>query len=163
MPDSRHLETTTRDLMGSSVAAVASLLELTAAGHPELLDLQLETLHDSRLRLALGRFAVSLDVPLEKLGRTLYRACLDLDRLEARRAAWRDPKRVLASPNVAALHHLCRARLARITTSTRRRRLEAISKKLELARELARSRAWIEAFIGPPLNVRQEAPHHAED
>ncbi|MCP3962327.1 MAG: hypothetical protein GY719_31170 [bacterium] len=141
----------------SPVDGISALLELTASGRPQLLDFQLDVLLNSPLRYSLQHLAVALDVPAEKLGPVIYRASLDLDALERRRGVWRDPGEILDSPNVPALLHLCCARAGRIDSGHRRRRLEVIERRLKAAHELARSRAWIEEFIGEPLSVRQEA------
>lgn len=137
-------------------AATAAVLELIAAEQPELLDFQLEAFLNSALRFAVCELAAVFGVPLEKVGFVVYKATRDLDRLEQRRGAWRDPAKILESPNVAALAQLCRARGGRVRTVHRRRKLEAILRKLERSQDLARSRAWIEDFIGPPLPTRPE-------
>ena len=136
--------------------AISAILELTASGRPQLLGFQLEALLNCPQRYALQQLAVELDVPAEKLARAIYQARLDLDRLEKRRGVWRDPGEILDSPNVPALLSLCRARLGRIASDQRRRRLEVIARRLEAAHELARSRAWIVEFIGEPLSMREE-------
>lgn len=52
---------------------------------------------------------------------------------------------------------VCRARVGRVQgTVARLRRLETILRKLERAYDPARDRAWIEAFIGPPLGEGKE-------
>lgn len=135
----------------STEGAVAAVLELTGSERPELLDFQLETFLNSPMRFAVLELSAAFDVSREKLAVTVYKACQDLDRLEKRRGVWRDPALVLESPNVAALYYVCAARLGRVAAAGRRRRLEGTCRKLEQAYELARNRAWIEAFIGPPL------------
>lgn len=145
-------------MKNSAEGAVVAVLELTASECPELLDFQLETFLNSPMRFAVLELTTAFDVPHEKLALTVYKACLDLDKLEKRRGAWRDPAQVLESPNVAALFQLCSARMGRVTAVTRRRRLEAVCRKLGQAWELARDRAWIEAFIGPPLPGKGAAP-----
>lgn len=141
----------------SSLEALVCVLELTASERPELLDLHLDALLHSNMRPTVLRLAAEFGVSVDKLEHSLYRASLDLDRLEKARRVWRDPARVLEAPNLAALVGLCRARAGRVHAIARRRRLETILGKLERAYELARSRAWIEDFIGPPQNQRQEA------
>lgn len=135
--------------------ATAAVLELIAAEQPDLLDFQLEAFLNSAIRFAVRELAASFGVPLEQMGLTVYKASRDLDRLEKRRGPWRDPAKILESPNVAALVHLCCARGGRVRAVNRRRKLDAILRKLERAHELTRSRAWIEDFIGPPLPARQ--------
>lgn len=135
----------------SSREAVVAVLELSAAERPELLHFQLHVLLNSSMRLAVLELARIFAEPVEKVGETLYRASLDLDRLEAWRRVWRDPAQFLDSPNVAALYHLCGARVGRVRSLVRRRKLEEILRKLEQAYELAKSRAWTEEFIGPSL------------
>lgn len=136
---------------GSSAESVTALLELTASQRPELLGLQLQTVSTSAMRSTLYELAHTFDVPPERVRATVAKACQDLDRLEGQRGkGWRDPKKVLEAPNVAALFHLCRARVGRISTGRRRRHLESIVRKLKLARDLDRNRAWIEDFIGLP-------------
>ena len=142
-----------------AVSAVAELLEVTASGHPQLLAFQLDLILKSPARPAVYELANVLDVPHDEVGRTIHKACLDVDRLERNRKTWRDPAKVLRSPNLAALRTVCRARRNRVFKLARQRRLDRILRKLERAHELARSRAWIEAFIGPPLPERpQESP-----
>lgn len=111
---------------GSVPAPLVAILELVASEHPEVLDFQLETLLNSVMRSAVLQLAADLGVPLAKLGQTVYRASLDLDRLEKRRGVWRDPVRILESPNVAALLHVCAARAGRVQGVVRRRKLEMI-------------------------------------
>ncbi len=43
-----------------------------------------------------------------------------------------------------------RARLERVPQLSRRRRLERILERIDAAHQLARTRAWVENFIGPP-------------
>ena len=78
------------------------------------------------------------------------KALADLNELEKRRGGWRDPRKILEFPNVPALYYTCRARVGRISGVGRRRRLEGILRKLKVARDQARDRAWIEDFIGLP-------------
>ena len=141
-----------------AAGAVIALLEVTASGHSSLLEFQLQTILNSPARFAIYDLASAFDVSHEQVGHVVYRACTDLDRLERRRDPWKDPAKILASPNLAALLHVCHARLNRVQKLARRRRIETILRRIERAHELARSRAWIEAFIGEPLPVkRQEA------
>ena len=139
----------------SSLEAVVAVLELSAAERPELLRFQVHVLLNSSMRPAVLELARAFAEPVEKAGETLYRASLDLDRLEAWRRVWRDPAQFLESPNVVALYHLCGARVGRVRSLVRRRKLEEILRKLEQAHDLAKSRAWIEEFIGPPLDERR--------
>ncbi len=140
-----------------ATGAVAELLEVTAAGHPQLLDYLLGLVLRSPARSALYELAAAFDVPHDQVGREIHRACVDLDRLERLRGAWRDPAKILGSPNLAALLYVCYARRNRVSTLARQRRLENILRRVERAYELARSRAWIEAFIGPMPEKAQEA------
>ncbi len=135
--------------MNSNAAgAVAELLETTASGHPQLLDFLLELVLKSPARSAVYELAATFDVPHDQVGREIHRACGDLDRLERLRGAWRDPAKILGAPNLAALLYVCYARRNRVSKLARQRRLEKILGRVERAHELARSRAWIEAFIG---------------
>ena len=135
----------------NTIDAVVALLEVTASGHPRLVDFQLRTILASPARSAVYDLASAFDVAHDQVGQTVHRACVDLDRLERRRGTWRDPASILDSPNLAALLHVCRARLKRVVKLARERKLERILRRVERAYELARSRAWIEAFIGEPL------------
>lgn len=146
-------------MIGESMAeAVAGLLEVTASEHPRLLDFQLHTILNSAARSAAHDLASAFGVPQERLGETVYRACADLGRLERRRGSWRDPTKVLVAPNLAALLSVCRARLKRAAEPARQQRLASILRRVEHAHGLARSRAWIEAFIGePPARKAQGA------
>ena len=144
-------------MMNSPVDAVAAVLELSGSERPELLELQIEALLHSPLRYCLLQLATDFGVPMAKLGLVVYTACGDLDRLERRRVVWSDPAEVLSSPNVAALVHVCRARVGRVAGITRRQRLEAIVlERLERAYAHAEERAWIEAFNEAPLTHRRE-------
>ncbi len=140
----------TSDIKKQTMAAVVDLLELTATGRPELLDFQLDSLLNGPVRFAVLDLASTLGVPEQKIAATIHQACQDLDQLAAMRRVWNDPGQVLKSPNVAALHHVCHARLGR-TTGTKRGRLEITLRRLRKAHELLQSRAWIEAFLGHPL------------
>ncbi len=135
--------------MLKSTKYALDLLEVTASGHPQLLDFQLEVILKSPARSAVYELATIFDVPHDEIGKTVRRACLDLDHLERRRRAWRDPAQVLRSPNLAALFYVCRARLNRVTNLAREQRLEIILRRVTRPYKLARSRAWIEAVIGP--------------
>lgn len=154
------------EITSSPVSAIASVLELTAALHPELLDFQLELVLDSHMRFAARQLATEFGVTIEQLGPTIYRACLDLDRLE-KRQRWRDPSQVVQSPNVAALHRVCEVRTLRISGITRRRWLGVILRRLQTAHDLARSRARIEAFIeatpGPASRGPEQRPRRHRD
>ncbi len=134
------------------------LLEVTASGCPRVLDFLVSTALKSPARSAAYELATAFDVAHDQVGRTVYQACVDLDRLERLRGPWRDPAKVLDAPNLAALLYVCCARLNRVSNLSRQRRLERIQRRLEPAYELARSRAWIEAFIGPPAAKPDLAP-----
>ncbi len=136
--------------------AVVAVLELTASEHAELLDFQVDVLVSSRMGFALHELANVFGVPVQRVGVTVYQACLDLDKLERKRA-WRDPSEVVDSPNVAALYHVCRARVGRVQGLTRRRRLEGKLRKLDKAYDWARSKAMVEAFVGLPRGKREAA------
>ena len=141
----------TSETRESPVATLASTLELAAAKRPLLLDFLLETVSNSPLRFAAHQLASDLGVPLESVALTVYRASLYLDKLEKRRSAWRNPGQILSFSNIAALDQVCKARLGRVSGTARRRRLGAIRRRLQEAHELARCRAWLEAFIGSPF------------
>ncbi len=131
------------------VAAIAAILELSASEQPELLEFQAHALLNSTMGFALRKLATALDVTPEKVGPTIWRACADLDRLEKLRRTWREPRQVLDSPNVAALRYACRARLNRVSPSPRQQRLQRTLRRIERAHDLARTRAWVNDFIGP--------------
>ncbi len=145
----------TNEIKKEAMAAVVDLLELTASGRPELLDFQLDSLRNSPVRFAVLNLASALDVTEHEVAATIYRACQDLDTLASTRRVWKDPGQVLESPNVAALHQVCRARLGR-TAGSKRGRLEITLRRLRKAHELLQSRAWIEAFLGHPLPQSQD-------
>ncbi len=130
-------------------SAIAATLELFASERPELLGFQLEVLLSSSMQRVAENFAADCGAPLRDLDPVIQRASLDLDNLERRRGAWRDPAEILESPNAAALVQLCRARQGRVQGSQRRLKLQHIHRKLEEAREHANRRKWIEGFIGP--------------
>ena len=133
------------------VESVVAVLELTASERPELLEFQTHVLRNSTMSFALQQLADTFEVPPDQIGQAVFRAGKDLDRLETLRVTWRDPAKVLDSPNLPALLYLGHARLARVSKLIRRRRLEVTLRRVQRAYDLARSRAWIEAFIGPPL------------
>ncbi len=134
------------------------LLEVTASGHPQLVDYTLGLVLRSPARSAVYELAAAFDVSHDQVGREIHQACAGLDRLERLRGPWRDPAKILGTPNLAALLYVCYARRNRVSTPARQRRLERILRRVERAYELARSRAWIEAFIGP----QPEKPPEAE-
>ncbi len=147
------------------IDASAAALELAASEQPELLEFLAHVLRNSTMSFAAEELAAVFGVAPEKLGPAVVRACLDLDRLEKHRGPWRDPAAVLrkgaggtpvAAPNLAALHCVCRARLQRVTQLARRRRLERILRRVDAACQLARTRAWLEDFIGPPAEKPRE-------
>ncbi len=141
---------TTQELKRRARAAVVELLELTASCRPELLDFQLDALVNSPVRYAVRDLASIMGVAREKIAITIYRACQDLDKQSATRRVRSDPTQVLDSPNVAALYHVCKARLSR-TTGAKRGRLEINLRRLGKAYQLLKGRRWIEDFIGRPL------------
>ncbi len=140
----------TSEIKREALTAVVDLLELTATLRPELLDFQLDSLRNSPVRFAVLDLASGLGVPEHRIAAAIYLACHDLDQLAATRRVWRDPSEVLEAPNVAALHHVCQARLSR-TAGPKRGRLEITLRRLRKAHELLQSRAWIEDFLGRPL------------
>jgi len=134
---------------GAPSEASIAVLELIASEQPELLEFQAHVLWNGTMSFAVEELAAAFSVPPQELAGAIGRACHDLDRLEKRRGAWRDPGQVLGTrPNLAALRHLCQARLRRAWHLPRRRRLERIYQKLEAAYAHARTRAWIDDFIG---------------
>ncbi len=142
--------------MNSNAGAVTELLELTASGLPQRLGYQLELVLKSPARSGVYELAAAFDVSHDQVGQAVYQACKDLDRLERHRGRWRDPAKVLDSPNLTALLYVCQARLHRVSKLARQTRLTRILRRVDRAHERARSRAWIEAFIGEvaPKNRR---------
>ncbi len=134
---------------GAPVEACLGALEVIASEQPELLEFQAQTLLNSTMGFAVRELGAALEVAPENVGQAVSRACTDLDRLAKHRRTWRDPAEILDSPNLTALLYVCRARLDRTSPPTLRRRLEKVLRRLESAYGLARSRAWIEDFIGP--------------
>ncbi len=139
------------------IEATAAVLELTASEQPELLDFQAHVLCNSSMSFAVQKLAAAFDVPLEKVGPTVSRACKDLDRLENHRGASWEPAKILEAPNLAALLYLCKARLNRVQDVKRRLRLGKVLRRLKPAYDLARARAWVDDFIGPLPAKAQEA------
>lgn len=111
----------------------------------------------SPARSGVYELAAALDVPHHQVAREIYRAAVDLNRLEKLKGSWRDPVKILGSPNLAALMHVCHARRNRATDPRRQVRIEKILRRVAQAYELARSRAWIEDFIGPLPESSREA------
>ncbi len=143
---------------GAPVEASAAILEVVASGQPELVEFQAQTLLNSTMSFAVRELASAFGVPPEKVGEEVARACNHLDRLERIRRTWQDPAEVLPkggkwndldSPNLAALVYICGARLKRASPPTRQQRLERIQRRLEAAYKVARTRVWIDDFIGP--------------
>ncbi len=133
-----------------------TILELIASEQPRCLDFHVHVLCNSTMSFAAEKIATELGVPPERLGKEIARACMDLDRLEKHNRTWRDPVKVLGSPNLGALWYLCRARLNRVEKINRQRRLERIERRVEAAYKLARTRNWIDAFLGPsPVPARK--------
>ncbi len=129
--------------------ATVEVLEVIASEHPDLLAFQVHVLTSGTMSFAVQKLAAIFDVPLDELGSTVTRACHDLDRLEKYRGVIGKLTKILPSPNLPALVHLCRARLKRAQQAVRQRRLERILRKLERSYDFARARAWIDDFIGP--------------
>ncbi len=129
--------------------ASVAVLELAASEDPSLLDFTAHVLGTSAMGFAMDSLAAELGVPRDRVGHAIDRACSDLDRLEKQRGIWRDPAEVVESPNLAALRCVCRVRLDRMPAGARRNRLDKIRRRLDAAWELARTRAFIEDFIGP--------------
>jgi len=134
-----------------SFTAVTAVLELTASEHAQLFDFQLEVILGSPVRLAVYQLAEAFGVPHDEVGEAVYQACVDLNRLEKLEGARRDLAKTLESTSLVTLRAVCQARLRRVSSLVRRRRLVIILKSIERAYELALSRAWIEDFLGHPL------------
>ncbi len=145
-----------RERWGAPIEASLAVLELAASEQPELLEFQAHVLGNSTMSFAVQKLAAAFDVPPEKVGRTVTLACKGLDRLEKHRGKQQDPEKLLDAPNLAALLHVCHARLNRVTQVNRCRRLERIQRTVKRAYEQARTRAWIDDFIGPlPATARE--------
>ncbi len=139
--------------------ATVAVLELTGAEDPALLDFTAHALATSAMSHAVDALAGTLGVTPESLGQEIGRACKQLDRLEKQRGFWRDPAQIVDSPNLAALRQVCHVRLDRTPAGARRNRLDKIWRRLEDNWELARTRAFIEDFIGPQPHPPAEARH----
>ncbi len=148
--------TTASGPWGAPIEATLASLELIATEQPGLLEFQVHVLGNGTMSFAVAKLAAAFEVPPEKLGPAVVRACRDLDRLEKHRGRWRDPAKVLGAPDLGALRYVCRARLNRVSEVARRRRLERIERRVEAAYKLARTRIWVDAFIGPLPVKRQE-------
>jgi hypothetical protein len=140
------------------IAASTAVLELVASEQPRLLAFQVHVLRNSPMSFAVEQLATAFAVPADKLGEAILRACKHLDRMETHRGAWRSPSSVVKEPNLAALHHVCAARLARTTNAKHRQRLLVIQRRIVAAYEQARTRAWLEDFLGPLPVKKQEGP-----
>ncbi|MCP3956498.1 MAG: hypothetical protein GY719_01460 [bacterium] len=141
-------------MTGGPPSAVVALLELVGTEHPALLRPQLAAISGSSWHPELVELARRFGVQPGEMEEVIRKACWDLDRLEKRRTPWRDPAKVLPTPNIAALVQVCAARFERVPLMTRQRRLATILRRLRRAEGLARSRAWIEDFIGTPATER---------
>ncbi len=138
------------------IEATMGALEVTASEQPELLEFVAHVLRNSTMSFAVQELAGSFGVAPGQVGDAVLRGCTDLDRLEKHRGRWRDPAQVLASPNLAVLCYACHARLNRVRPLPRRRKLERIQRQIERAVAHARSRAWLESFIGPLPERRKD-------
>jgi hypothetical protein len=142
---------------GAPIEAIIAVLEVVGSEQPDLLEFQAHVLWNGTMSFAFVKLAGTFGLPPQELGGAIGRACRDLDHLEKRRGIWRDPKQVLGPrSNLAALSHLCQARLRRVRHPPRRRRLERMYQRLEAAYAQARTRAWIDDFIGPLANGPRE-------
>ncbi len=139
--------------------ATITVLELIGSEQPQFLEFHAHVLGNSPMSFVLQKLAQELGVPAERAVKAVARACRDLDRLEKQRGRWKDPAEVLGSPDLAALRYVCSARLSRISKATRRQRLMSIQRRIESAYSLARTRAWVNEFIGS----RPEEPAEARD
>ncbi len=139
--------------------ASVAVLELTASEDPGLLDFTAHALGTSAMSFAVDTLATDFGVPRDQVGHAIGRACRQLDRLENQRGFWRDPAQVVETPNLAALRRVCLVRLDRLPTGARRTRLDKVRRRLEAAWELARTRAFIEDFLGPIPHAPREASH----
>ncbi len=149
--------TTAGGKWGAPIEATITVLELIASEQPGMLEFQVHVLCNSTMSFAVQKLAAELGVSPERLGKVIGRACMDLDRLEKHRGRWRDPAKVLGSPDLGALRYVCGARLNRVSKVARRRRLMSIERRVEAAYNLARTRIWVDAFIGPLPARRKEA------
>ncbi len=141
------------------IEASAGVLELVGSEQPELLEFTAHLLATGTMSFAVEKLATDVGVAPERLGWTFERACRDLDRLEKHRGRWRDPVQILPRSNLAALRLVCHARLLRMSLIKRRQRLETIQRKIEKAWKLARTRAWIDDFLGELPSQPREARH----
>ncbi len=142
---------------GAPIEATLATLELIASEQPGLLEFQVHVLCSSTMSFAVQKIAAELGVSPEQLGKAIGRACMDLDRLEKQRGRWRDPAKIVGATNLAALRYVCRTRLNRASKVVRRRRLASIERRVEAALSVARTRAWVDDFIGPLPEKRKEA------
>ncbi len=143
------MQTKARGRWGAPFEAMIAVLELIGSEQPQFLEFQAHVLGNSPMSFVLQKLAQELGVPAEKAAKAIGQACRDLDRLEKQRGRWQDPAKVVGSPNLAALRHACGARVGRVFDIARRRRLEVIQRRVEAAYGLARTRAWVDDFIGP--------------
>ncbi len=132
---------------------VAGLLELVASERPELLGRLVEALEYSPERPGLVQIADLWGLRPEDLtadlGALAARASKHLDRLERRRSGWRDPRQLLADPNVPALASLANARRRRMA-GTRARRLDIVRRKVERVAKHEQLRRRLDAFLREP-------------
>ncbi len=136
-----------------------TVLEIVASEQPDLIEFLAQSLVGSPVSFAIRELAATFGVAPEDVGETVGRACTHLDCLERHRRAWRQPAEVVESPNLAALVTVCRARIRRASPPKRRLKLERILRRIEPAHRLARTRAWIDDFLGPLPAEGKEARH----
>ncbi len=137
------------------------VLEIVASEQPALLPLLTHALLESPVAFAFRELAATFNVAPEDVGEAVGRACTHLDRLERHRRTWRDPAEVVESPNLAALVFVCRARINRVSQLKRRQKLERMLRRIEPVHRQARTRAWIDDFIGP-LPAEGERARHTD-
>jgi len=143
-----------KKLGGSLRESLAAMIELMVSQRPDLLPAYLDMASNSPVRIAMLELAT--EFKLHEPGE-LYEIALktgaDLDRLEKRRGGWRHPQQVVQQPHIGGLLYFCRARIQRVNSTGRRRRLEVLARKLERVREREKTMAWINNFIGSPGQV----------
>ncbi len=148
-PKTARPPTRTTERWGAPIEATIAVLELIASEQPQFLDFQAHVLGNSTMSFVVQKLAGELGVAPEELVKAFGQAARDLDRLEKHRGRWQDPVKVLGATNLAALRHVCEARLTRVWKVARRTGLQRIQRRVEAAYKLARTRVWIDDFIGP--------------
>ncbi len=142
--------------------AVITALELVASECGELVFWTIDTLANSPARQSILSLVRKWDVSEPKeLAPIALQGANDLDRLERRRH-WKTVDDVISNPHLTALCDLSSCRAKRIEGITRRRRNEAIHRRIKRILDRERARRQIESFLREPAATSDIDPEWIE-